>query len=456
MRVSLPFNEPAVDIDGAATASVWSALTSTPALVAAHSVPSSPALSSTSSLAVDGSCDELALDELGGSDGGGDEEEDEEPHVDDAVLYDEQIDLKRPGKSFTQTLKQVRSQSARTASSSQAAATATPTAAPPAASAVMASSPSETSATLADDYLFYQAVDGQNLFLHSLNYRCLLHEMQISKPVADPLIMLPPRIRAKVLQIETHRMTHDIRKRFRFVSHLPLSSLFSLVEVDLSPGLSVATLDMFGADIAQRQQARVAAAKAQRAAQKKALRATQRAEAHHARQQAQRGMVAPHPLLGSQPVASAFLHLPQALTAEEAAAELAAAPALTSTPAIPPPVASGPWAGASRKLQESHAADTSRRSLPPPPDSDVAFPMLSSKPVPEARGVWGRSAVGAAAAAHVGDSSSATAAAARETALVEDAQDLGWHDTPVAIKKKGMCWCERSSWMGRAGGRRSL
>jgi hypothetical protein len=388
---------------------------------------------------VDGCCDELALDEHGGSDGAAADEgeEDDETHVDDSVWYDEQIDLKRPGRSYTQTLKQVRVQSARTASSSPAAATATPAVA----AFVSAPSVTETATAVADDYLFYQAVDGQNLFLHSLNYRCLLHEMQITKTVTDPVSMLPPRIRAKVLQIETHRMTHDIRKRFRFVSHLPLSSLFSLVEVDLSPALSVATLDIFGGDIVQRQQARVAAAKAKRAAQKKALRATQRAEAQHARQQAQRGMVAPHPLLGSQPVASAFLHLPQALTAQEAAAELAAAPSLTSTVATPPPVASGAWAGASRKLHESQAADTSRRTLPPPPDSDVAFPLLSSKPVSEARGVWGRPTVGAAAAANIGESSSVTtsvtaAVAASETAVVHD--DSGWHDTPIAIKgKKG-------------------
>jgi len=81
-----------------------------------------------------------------------------------------------------------------------------------------------------NDYFFYQALDGQNIFLHSINARCLIEEY-------GSLDFGPSRIKGDIIDFECFTMTKELRKRFRYLSHLPLSSEFMICELILKPPL---------------------------------------------------------------------------------------------------------------------------------------------------------------------------------------------------------------------------
>jgi len=81
-----------------------------------------------------------------------------------------------------------------------------------------------------DSYYFYQAVEGQNIFLHSLNARCLIEEY-------SALEFGPQNINGQIIDFECFTMTKELRKRFRYLSHLPLSSEFMICELILKPPL---------------------------------------------------------------------------------------------------------------------------------------------------------------------------------------------------------------------------
>lgn len=81
-----------------------------------------------------------------------------------------------------------------------------------------------------DSYYFYQAEDGQNVFLHSLNARCLMEEY-------GSLDAGPQKITGQIIDFECFTMTKELRKRFRYLSHLPLSSEFMICELILKPPL---------------------------------------------------------------------------------------------------------------------------------------------------------------------------------------------------------------------------
>uniref|UniRef100_A0A8C2J765 E3 ubiquitin-protein ligase RNF10 n=1 Tax=Cyprinus carpio TaxID=7962 RepID=A0A8C2J765_CYPCA len=88
-------------------------------------------------------------------------------------------------------------------------------------------------------YYFYQAEDGQQMFLHPVNVRCLQREY-------GSLENSPQSITATVVEIDGQTVTEDIRRRHRYLSHLPLTCEFSLCELKLEPPiLTKETLDSF-------------------------------------------------------------------------------------------------------------------------------------------------------------------------------------------------------------------
>lgn len=93
---------------------------------------------------------------------------------------------------------------------------------------------------------FFQAADGQHLYLHPINARCLMKEY-------GKLEYAPQEIRAQIVELEQHSMTKEGRSRFRFLSHLPLTCQIVLCELNLKPPLlSKATLEEFaGASVTQ-------------------------------------------------------------------------------------------------------------------------------------------------------------------------------------------------------------
>lgn len=97
---------------------------------------------------------------------------------------------------------------------------------------------------------FYQAEDCQQMFLHPVNVRCLAREYGSVK-------FSPVTITAKVVEIEEHTVTEELRRRHCYLAHLPLTCEFSLCELALHPPiLSKETLDYFSDDLEKRKRLR--------------------------------------------------------------------------------------------------------------------------------------------------------------------------------------------------------
>ncbi|KAK1160040.1 RING finger protein 10-like isoform X1 [Acipenser oxyrinchus oxyrinchus] len=107
-------------------------------------------------------------------------------------------------------------------------------------------------------YYFYQAEDGQQMFLHPINVRCLMREY-------GSLERSPEKISATVVEIEGHSVNEEVRRRHRYLSHLPLTCEFSICELALQPPLlSKETLDAFADDLEKRRHFRQKKAREER------------------------------------------------------------------------------------------------------------------------------------------------------------------------------------------------
>uniref|UniRef100_A0A2K6G7Y4 E3 ubiquitin-protein ligase RNF10 n=1 Tax=Propithecus coquereli TaxID=379532 RepID=A0A2K6G7Y4_PROCO len=107
-------------------------------------------------------------------------------------------------------------------------------------------------------YYFYQAEDGQHMFLHPVNVRCLVREY-------GSLEQSPEKISATVVEIAGYSMSEDVRQRHRYLSHLPLTCEFSICELALQPPLvSKETLEIFSDDIEKRKRQRQKKAREER------------------------------------------------------------------------------------------------------------------------------------------------------------------------------------------------
>eukprot|EP01025_Chloroclados_australasicus_P017398 TRINITY_DN1887_c0_g1_i4.p1 TRINITY_DN1887_c0_g1~~TRINITY_DN1887_c0_g1_i4.p1 ORF type:complete len:620 (-),score=56.10 TRINITY_DN1887_c0_g1_i4:421-2280(-) len=104
-----------------------------------------------------------------------------------------------------------------------------------------------------DYYYFYQCKDGQCAFMLPLNARCLLAQYGSWE-------MCPPTIHGEVLEVEEHVCGEEERKRWKFLSHLPQSSLFKFCEIKMNMDDLPAAMQ-FKKDIQKRQRARDAAAR---------------------------------------------------------------------------------------------------------------------------------------------------------------------------------------------------
>lgn len=82
-----------------------------------------------------------------------------------------------------------------------------------------------TTISPSDYYYFYQASDGQALFLHSVNTRML-------QSMYGSLEHSPRTITGRILQKESCSMSEDLRKRLKYLQHLPVSSQFDVVEIE--------------------------------------------------------------------------------------------------------------------------------------------------------------------------------------------------------------------------------
>lgn len=73
----------------------------------------------------------------------------------------------------------------------------------------------------ANEFYFYQAVDGQWVFLHPLLTRILLAHYGSYED-------LPGTLRGRLLELEPQVQSEALRKRHKFLGHLPLGGTLLL------------------------------------------------------------------------------------------------------------------------------------------------------------------------------------------------------------------------------------
>lgn len=112
-------------------------------------------------------------------------------------------------------------------------------------------------------YYFYQAVDGQHVYLHPVNVRCLVHEY-------GSLERCPETITATVVEIDGFTVTEEVRRRHRYLCHLPLTCEFSICEMSLGPpAVSQETLAYFTDEVEKRKRQRQRKARDERRREKR-------------------------------------------------------------------------------------------------------------------------------------------------------------------------------------------
>lgn len=123
--------------------------------------------------------------------------------------------------------------------------------------------------TEGDESVFYQTNDGQLCFLSGFNMNCLRAEFSAVLPeesllltAATPLEQrklspLPDVLEGKIVEIERVQLTPEMRQRLRVLSHLPLYSDVTFVEIGLGNMLSPETKKGFKKDFAKRKQVRM-------------------------------------------------------------------------------------------------------------------------------------------------------------------------------------------------------
>ncbi|CAH1154025.1 unnamed protein product [Phaedon cochleariae] len=98
---------------------------------------------------------------------------------------------------------------------------------------------SDVASPLSKCHYFYQAADGQHIYLHAINARMLEHTY-------GSLEHGPKTLTGAILEKEGGSMTEELRKRLRYLRHLPLTCQFEVAEIQLkSPVVDKDTLDYF-------------------------------------------------------------------------------------------------------------------------------------------------------------------------------------------------------------------
>ncbi|KAJ2787802.1 hypothetical protein GGI15_000434 [Coemansia interrupta] len=107
----------------------------------------------------------------------------------------------------------------------------------------------------ADDFLyFYQADDGQHIYMHPLYMRVLAHEH-------GSYVNLPESIQIKQRHSVESTITDDVRQRFRFLDHLSLRCDVIFVEPELKGLVSRKSIDKFRLQLTQRDKQHAARAR---------------------------------------------------------------------------------------------------------------------------------------------------------------------------------------------------
>ncbi|XP_014220096.1 RING finger protein 10 isoform X1 [Trichogramma pretiosum] len=111
-------------------------------------------------------------------------------------------------------------------------------------------------------YYFYQANDGQNIYLHPMNIDMLIQEY-------GSLENSPKMIEGTVLEKKYECYTEESRHRIRYLEHLPLCSVYEIVEIDMQSLISANVWKKFETQIREKQYKRKKREHAERRREKK-------------------------------------------------------------------------------------------------------------------------------------------------------------------------------------------
>lgn len=130
-------------------------------------------------------------------------------------------------------------------------------------SSELASFASTTSDPPMKYFYFYQAADGQHIYLHSVNVRMLEHTY-------GSLEFSPKTISGRIVEKEGGSMTEELRNRFRYLQHLPVTCQFEVAEIQLqSSCINKETADEFSEQLGLRKKRRQKRAREEKRREKK-------------------------------------------------------------------------------------------------------------------------------------------------------------------------------------------
>ena len=102
-------------------------------------------------------------------------------------------------------------------------------------------------------YQVYQKCDGDLVYLHPLCTKCILtHYSQTASEDSSELRTLPMVLTGSIVDVETIRVTADIKHRYSILRHLPLYAVVSLIEIDLIGLVDNSVLAMFDQELHKR------------------------------------------------------------------------------------------------------------------------------------------------------------------------------------------------------------
>ncbi|XP_058456022.1 E3 ubiquitin-protein ligase RNF10 isoform X2 [Malaya genurostris] len=116
-----------------------------------------------------------------------------------------------------------------------------------------------------DFFYFYQSIDGQPLYLHSLNTRML-------QAMYGSLDKSPDVVIGKIVHKDSCSMSDDLRKRLKYLQHLPVCTSFEVVEIEFENGIiSSDIMAKFKDEVSSRRKNRQKRAHAERIRERKIL-----------------------------------------------------------------------------------------------------------------------------------------------------------------------------------------
>lgn len=146
-----------------------------------------------------------------------------------------------------------------------------------------------------EEFLYYQASDGQLCYLSGIDVACLMHEFSLHRPEEESHVCddadnqhttiqtrntlpLPDEITGTVIGIEQLVVTQSLVKRKHFLSHLPLTASVTFLEIDWHNGgdgnnksmISQSTLSKFRGELQRRKSERLRIAQQENKADKAA------------------------------------------------------------------------------------------------------------------------------------------------------------------------------------------